>query len=218
MKSAGDGVVTGYVRHKKVKECRDYKEACRHADRTLSRIKGGRPLENDKYAAVIGFRWLFLLLFFLALFLLLLLMWMYFFKPAKADERETQATAEAETTSATEVETFIPDETIVVTKPCYEDLYITIPGMTEAELSENNQELLLFNPEENGCLLLYELYIEGRQVASTDKLKPGEAQAVNFYEHLTSGIYEVECVATGYSSDGETRYNSGTQNIRLTVY
>ena len=68
VKASGDECVAGYVRFKKIKACAGYKKACNKAAMHLAVIKGGRPMGNNLYAAVVRFR---LIVFLIPLFLML---------------------------------------------------------------------------------------------------------------------------------------------------
>ena len=67
VKTHGDGIVTGYVRFKKVKDCKGYKDAEDKASLKLSHIVGGRLLPGNRYAAVIRFKAIFFILLVIAL-------------------------------------------------------------------------------------------------------------------------------------------------------
>ena len=197
--------MTGYVRFRKIKPCKGYKDAENKAALRLSKITAGRLLENGKYAAVVRFR---LLPFLIpaAAFLLVLGILKGITADAMVREEETSEYI------------FEPEPEPVTergTENIYAGLYISVPGYTDCVLSEGQRGLSLFNPPENECLLQYSIYIRDSLVASTGLLEAGEYGSVDFYDRLAPGRYTAELIAKAYSRDGKTEFNSVSQQITL---
>ena len=210
VKASGDSCVAGYVRYKKIKPCGGFKEAKQKAAFHLSRIKGGRPMGDNQYAAVAGFR---LIVFLIPVFLLLMagifLMW-----------RQPEI-------KATEIPTDKPDEIILPDETApetfrrvgqYEELYICVPGYSDCIWDEENHGLLVYNPQDNRCIMEYVVYASGQDAARTELLPPGESAVIDFYDRLEKGVYSVEMNAKSYSFDRLTEFNSVYQKIQVTVY
>lgn len=213
VKASGDECVTGYVRFRKIKPCKGYKAAEKRAEAHISKITAGRPLEDGKYAAVVRFRLLPLLIP-IAAFMLILGIVMAI--TPKAAVREKESEPETEASSA---EYIIPPEEVTSTENVkeneYAGLYISVPGYTEFRLDSQERGISLYNPPDNECVLQYYVYIKDRLVASSGVLASGDAEKVDFYDVLTAGKYTVKLVAQAYSKDGKTRFNSVSQQITL---
>lgn len=201
VKTHGDGVVVGYVRFKKVKECMGYKDARNKAAVRLSKVKGGRLVDGNEYAAVIRFRWIFLLLF---IGLLLFFFWLWKMKP-KAQIREEVTTGEYETIIESEPETseFIPET-------------MDIPGYSDLLVSDREPAIILYNPVSNKCQLGYRIISGNICIYESEKLQPGETANANIYRNLTKGVYRVKIITTGYGMDG-SELNSVCQTVILKV-
>ncbi len=205
MKARGDDCVAGYVRFRKIKPCKGYKDAENKAALRLSKITAGRPLEDGKYAAVVRFR---LLPFLIpaAAFLLVLGILKGITADAMVREEETsEYVLEPEPQPVTERST----------ENIYAGLYISVPGYTDCGISAGQRGLTLYNPPENECLLQYSIYIRDSLVASTGRLEAGEYESVDFYDRLAPGRYTAELIAKAYSRDGKTEFNSVSQQIIL---
>lgn len=85
-----------------------------------------------------------------------------------------------------------------------EDLYVEadkddsfyIPDLSKDEsifkLSENNQSLILSNPEKNSHLLKYEIYFKDYNFSTYTNLIPaGESGEVMLYDKLEKGTYNI---------------------------
>lgn len=203
----GDECVTGYVRFKRIKPCKGYKDAENKAALRLSRVKAGRPLPGGGYAAVIRFR---LLPFLIPLAVILSVLVILRATSPKAAVREIPT-----------VGNIIPPKaepaTAGLTLNEYAGLYISVPGYTDCALNASNRTLTLYNTPDNACILQYKLYISDSLVAVTGMLTAGESESVDFYDRLAAGQYELEIVANAYSADGETSFNTVAQQIILTA-
>ena len=205
VKACGDDCVRGYVRFKKVKPCKGYKAAENRAALHLSRIKAGRPLEDGGYAAVVRFR---LLPFLIPLAVILLIFGILRSISTKASVREEETTEYI----------IVPEPepaTAEILQNEYAGLYISVPGYTDFRVSAGERSVNLYNPPDNKCILQYSIYIQDELVASTEKLDAGETAELDFYDRLASGSYTVNLIAEAYSQDGETRFNTVSQQITL---
>lgn len=205
VKTHGDGIVTGYVRFKKIKSCKGYKDAGNKAAVRLSKIKGGRRISGNEYAAVIRFRWIIILLF----FLLLSLLFLFFRIKTKAKIREEETTGIVETIAETVIQTeadteiFIPDT-------------MDIPGFSDISVSSENQNIVLYNPKDNKCMLGYRITSGSLCIYESEKIMPGKIETADIYNSLDKGIYRVKILTTGYTLDGK-ELNSVSQSVIIYV-
>ncbi len=204
-KVRGDNIVTGFVRFKRVHGCKNYKDAQNRAALRLSVVKGGRPLEGEYYAAVIRFRLLVYLIPLIAL-LLFMLIWFTNTRANNVIEETTEYVIEPEDT--------IPD----VTHDDYGDGYMDIPGFGNFTMTDNSHEMLLYNPENNSCLLQYKIYVQDMLVYESAQIYSGESEAADFFQRLQKGRYSMTIQTTGYSPDGKTQFNTVNQTVELNVY
>lgn len=199
VKTNGDEVVCGIVRFKKVKECAGYKKAKEMASDRFSKIKGGRIIADNRYAAVIRFRWFV----FLVLFLLAGLA--FFLISRNSTKAEVRPVGEYETVTQ-------PEAVFDKIEPGMMD----IPGFGDITLSEGREEIVIYNPPENVCGLKYTFSIGNNVLFESDIIRPGQERVVNFRAQLIKAAYRLTILTTGYDKDG-TRLNSVVQNVILTV-
>ena len=193
----------GYTWHKKIKHCSGYSNVQRKAAHRLSRIAYAR-LEDDKYVAVIKFKWWIILIFILAL--LIGFAFVAYNPGANVPKSENRPyVIEPEKT-----------ENEAMTLP-WSDLYITVPGYKECVIDGNNRAFQVYNPENNECLMEYIVLIKGNEVSQSHRLRPGETENLDFYDRLVNGKYTMDVVAGACSLDGTTVFNSVKQTIHLTV-
>ena len=204
VKTHGDGIVVAYVRYRKLKACKGYKEACKKAG-LFSKIKGGRRLEGGKYAVIVKFR----AIVFLIIPAILLLISGIRRMATRAENREP------ETGNAIEVIEPIEDTGVCDEKE-YEILYMDIPGYSDMVLNDVCREIILYNPENNPCNLGFAIRIGETTVYESERLAPGRITEADFYDRLKRGIYEMQIITTGYTETGE-ELNSVCQNIILTI-
>ncbi len=204
IKVSGDKIVTGYVRFKKIKPCKGYKEAKKKALWHLSRVYKARPNEDGSYAAVIRFNWIFIIIPLLVFLIFINIM----MQRPKAKIRE-----EIQTPFYIDPESVIEDYSNNIT-----ELYINVPGFSDINMDESNHIMSLYNPEENEAILQYEIYIQNQLVESTEGILPGMDVEINFYERLSKGMYKMKIITKACSLNGETEYNSVSQTIQLTVW
>lgn len=212
MKNKGDECVSGFVRFKKVKPCKGYKDAEDKASVRLSKIHAGRPLEDGSYAAVIRFRLIIWLIPFI-LFLALIIGLMIRSSSTGAKERETQ--------SQTEYHNVVPIPDITEPEPVYEKnryagLYIDVPGYSDCAIDGSNRGLMAYNPENNSCVMKYEFFTGDRMIAQTETLPAGMAEYVDVYDAMQKGENTVAIQTRSFSEDGKTEFNSVMQEITIT--
>ena len=209
VKVMGDGCVTGYVRFKKIKEVKGYDDAGKRAAKHLSKIKAGRPMDNGRYAAVVRFRLILLIIPFVALGL-----WAAFFWNRTNARVKEPVKREYETEIIQIAETDAPDNT---DNNEYSNLYITVPGYTHCTVSSSNTALAVKNPAGNECMMQYVIYVGNNVIGESDLLSPGETGRVEIYWELTTGEYDGVLVTLSYSMDGKTQFNSVNQDLLIKV-
>lgn len=210
VKSSGDECVAGYVRFKKIKPCAGYKKACRMAWAHLSKIKGGRPMENNLYAAVVRFR---IIVFLIPLLLMFMAGMIFIIKQTKVKAIEIPTDIQEGI--------IIPKEVVTEAdwqNSSYAGLYISVPGYSDCTWDSLEHSLLVYNPDGNECVMTYQVYVGGEQAAQSGLLFAGETEILDFYGKLTSGIYDMEIISKSYSTDLETEFNSMYQKVQLAVY
>lgn len=208
VKASGDDCVAGYVRYRRIRECKGYDKARKRAARHFSKVIAGRPMENNCYAAVVRFRLIVFLIPIVMLVIALLL-----FMRRQSDVKAI----EVETTSAGVVH---PDETIapVDMESRYAGLYINVPGFSDMVWNEQSHVIPVYNPENNECIMTYTIKASGENVATSRSLAPGESEMLDFRDRLESGVYDVEIIAAACSLEEDTQFNSVYQKVKLTVY
>ena len=189
VKTHGDGLVTGYVRYKKVKACNGFKDAEDKASIKLSHIVAGRRLENNRYAAVIRFK----AIFFVILFLCMLPVATLWRRDIPANVRESE-------TSSIPVNLNTMD----------------IPGYSDISMSKNSDGIILFNPENNPCGLEFYIYSGDKLVFKSGVLVPGKEERADIYNKFEPGIYEIQIITVGVTEDNE-KLNSVSQIIKLEI-
>lgn len=188
VKTHGDGIVTGYVRFKKVKDCKGYKDAEDKASLKLSHIVGGRLLPGNRYAAVIRFK----AIFFILLFLCMLPMMTLWKNDSKAKNKEpVPVVTEAGDT-------------------------MDIPGYGDIALYREGEGVLLFNPKGNPCGLVFCIFSGDKKVYESKRVMPGKEVWADIYEEFDTGVYEIEIITTGVTEEGEY-LNSVRQTIKLKI-
>lgn len=203
VKTQGDSIVTGYVRFNRVKKCNGYNESRKKANWRLSKIVGGRRLENGQFCSVISFRWIILLIIFLVFFIVFLL-WRF---NANAKVIDPQA------------ETIvIPTESVVET---HDEETVTldtmdIPGFSDITLTEDNDSLLIYNPSKNKYNLKYLFMAGDVEIFSSEEIEPGDIEAVELRKTLAQGVYRITIYITGVSDNG-IEMNSVCQEILITI-
>lgn len=188
VKTHGDGIVTGYVRFKKVKDCKGYKDAEDKASLKLSHIVGGRLLPGNRYAAVIRFK----AIFFILLFLCMLPMMTLWNNDSKAKTKEPVPVA-----------TDVSDT-------------MDIPGYGDISLYRESEGVLLFNPKDNPCGLVFCIFSGDKKVYESQRVMPGKEVWADIYEEFDAGVYEIEIITTGVTEEGEY-LNSVRQTIKLKI-
>ncbi len=203
--TSGNDIVTGYYRHKKIKDCKGYKQACKKAALTLSYISDGQIKENGKCIVHIRFRPLAWLIPIIILILFLVLSNI----PTKAIVRiqdNYKFIILPETT-----------EDPVLEQTEYKDMYIQVPGYSKLYLNKNENDNIFFNPEKNNCILIFYVYLQNNEIFCSGQLNPGEEICGNFNIDLETGEYNVDIITYAYSLDGETEFNSVKQEVILKV-
>ncbi|MGN0373861.1 MAG: hypothetical protein ACI4EN_00045 [Butyrivibrio sp.] len=99
----------------------------------------------------------------------------------------------------------------------YTGFYISVPGMVRAEISRSHPEIPVYNPGENTCALIYEVYNSGERIGGSGLVMPGTEGLIGIERIPGPGEYRVRIVTTGYSVDGKIMYNSVSQNVDLIV-
>lgn len=189
VKTHGDGIVTGYVRYKKVKTCKGFKEAEDKASLKLSHIVGGRLLPGNRYAAVIRFK----VIFFILLFLCMLPVMTLWRNDSKAQTREP--ITEASDRSGESMD---------------------IPGYGDIILEPDGEGILLYNPKENPCGLMFCILSGENVVYESEVVNPGQEIWADIYNRFEAGVYEIEIITFGVTKEGET-LNSVSQTIKLEI-
>lgn len=211
VKTHGNQIVTGYVRFKKIRSCNGFDDARDKAAVRLSKVTGGRKLENETYAAVISFRWIIFLCFLLLAFFLVGL-WK---ARVKALERKPAITETREVETETNPIETIEEITEEESRGNYSET-MDVQGFRDISLNENLKKITLFNPENNKCSLGYKMYIGNNCIYTLEGLAPGESEAANLYDLLPKGIYGIKIITTGYDLSGN-RLNSVSQTIKVTI-
>lgn len=208
VKASGDGCVTGYVRFRRIKECKGYEQASKKAARHLSVIKAGRPVGDNRYAAVVRFR----LIVYLIPAVLLMLGALFFIS-----RRSDVGALEIETTSAGRI---LPDSTVpeIDMESMYAGLYISVPGFSDMVWEDDTHGLAVYNPADNQCVMQYKVRAAGEIIAESGRLNPGEREKIDLTGRLGPGVYELEIIADSCSLDDGTQFNSVYQQVTLTVY
>lgn len=200
VRTNGDGIVIGYVRFKNIKKCTGYKDAKDKAFMRLSRIKGGRRISENEYAAIIRFRWI-ILVFFLAIFLLFFGIFKNVTK-AKVRPYVPELPMETIETTSDNATLFIPET-------------MDIPGFSDLTLDED-EKIMVYNPNRNKCFLSYRFYVGDRCIFESECIKPGEVREADIRKILIKGVYRIKIVTTGHGLNGET-LNSVCQEIIATI-
>lgn len=201
VRTGGDELVTGFVRFNKVHKCKGYKDAGHKAAIRFSKITGGRILGNGRYAAVIRFRWIILLLL-LALVALLFGIW--------------RITGHAEETAA---EKIVPATIDVLPSTDNRGDFVPdtmdIPGFSDITLTDEYKYIILYNPSTNHYMLKYTILAEEVCLYESGYLQPGEVEEADIFNKLVRGIYNVRIITTGYAEEAE-ELNSVRQDIIIT--
>ncbi len=201
VRTGGDELVTGFVRFKKVHKCKGYKDAGHKAAIRFSKITGGRILGNGRYAAVIRFRWIILLLL-LALVALLFGIWRITgHAEEKAAEKIVPATIDVLPSTDNRGD-FVPDT-------------MDIPGFSDITLTDEYKNIILYNPSSNHYMLKYAILADEVSLYESGYLQPGEVEEADIFNKLVRGIYNVRIITTGYAEEAE-ELNSVRQDIIIT--
>lgn len=201
VRTGGDELVTGFVRFKKVHKCKGYKDAGHKAAIRFSKITGGRILGNDRYAAVIRFRWIILLLL-LALVALLFGIWRITgHAEEKAAEKIVPATIDVLPSTDNRGD-FIPET-------------MDIPGFSDITLTDEYKNIILYNPSSNHYMLKYTILAGEVSLYESGYLHPGDVEEADIFNRLVKGIYSVRIITTGYAEEAK-ELNSVRQNIIIT--
>ena len=211
VKNKGDECVSGFVRFKKVKSCKGFKDAEDKASVRLSKIHAGRPLEDGSYAAVIRFR---LIVWLIPLIILLALIIGFMIRSSMAGAMEI------ETESQTEYHRVLPIPDITEPAPAYSEnryagLYINVPGYSDSTIDGRNRGIMAYNPEGNRCVMKYEFYDNEKVIAQSGILSAGMAEYIDIYDILSDGESPVTIVARAYSEDGKTEFNPVQQTVKI---
>lgn len=201
VRTGGDELVTGFVRFKKIHKCKGYKDAGHKAAIRFSKITGGRILGNGRYAAVIRFRWIILLLL-LALVALLFGIWRITgHAEEKAAEKIVPATIDVLPSTDNRGD-FVPDT-------------MDIPGFSDITLTDEYKNIILYNPSTNHYMLKYTILADEVCLYESEYLQPGEVEEADIFNKLVRGIYNVWIITTGYAEEAE-ELNSVRQDIIIT--
>lgn len=201
VRTGGDELVTGFVRFKKIHKCKGYKDAGHKAAIRFSKIMGGRILGNGRYAAVIRFRWIILLLL-LALVALLFGIWRITgHAEEKAAEKIVPATIDVLPSTDNRGD-FVPDT-------------MDIPGFSDITLTDEYKNIILYNPSTNHYMLKYTILADEVCLYESEYLQPGEVEEADIFNKLVRGIYNVRIITTGYAEEAE-ELNSVRQDIIIT--
>ena len=65
---------------------------------------------------------------------------------------------------------------------------------------------------------MFEVYYGDSKIGESSRIIPGEEENVFLSKVSHAGIYDIQIIARGYSMDGETAYNSVSQQIKLNVF
>lgn len=198
VKTSGDGIVTGYVRFKKIKPIEGYQKACERARIHLSKITGARRLKDGTYALVVRFR----LIVFIIPVLIGLLFWLIGRLTYKAEELPPK-------------EYINPEQPTVIVAEEYVGKYISVPGIRETMVTADIPQMELYNPAINDCTLLYKVFYEEAQIGQSGYIYPGQKELVTLNLPENKGVYEVKVIAKGYSFDRKTAYNSLVQKVMV---
>lgn len=201
IKVSGDKIVSGYIRFKKVKPVKGYQEARKRAAAHLSKITKARPLGNNQYAVVVR---LYLIIFLIPL-VLLALIFLILQMSTKAVEKEFP-------------EYILTQEATIKETESYMGMYMSVPGFTGVDTSCDNPQISVYNPVNNQCKLMFEVYYGDSKIGESSRIIPGEEENVFLSKVSHAGIYDIQIIARGYSMDGETAYNSVSQQIKLNVF
>lgn len=201
IKVSGDKIVTGYIRFKKVKPVNGYDEARKRAVLHFSVVSKAREIENNQYAVVVRFH---PLLFIIPLIILGLIFAIL--------QISTQAIEK-------EVPEYIPtQEPTIKEAESYVGMYISVPGFTKMDTSKDKPEIQVYNPSDNSCALLFEIYYDNQKIGESTLIIPGEMEIVPIKRLSFTGRYDIEIVAKGFSLEGDVAYNSVSQKIELNVF
>lgn len=201
VRTGGDELVTGFVRFKKVHKCKGYKDAGHKAAIRFSKITGGRILGNGRYAAVIRFRWIILLIL-LALVALLFGIWRITgHAEEKAAEKIVPATIYVLPSTDNRGD-LVPDT-------------MDIPGFSDITLTDEHKNIILYNPSTNHYMLKYTILADEVSLYESGYLQPGEVEEADIFNKLVRGIYNVRIITTGYAEEAE-ELNSVRQDIIIT--
>lgn len=205
IKVSGEDVVTGYTRFRKIKSVKDYKEAQKRAYRHFSKIIKGRKLENGKYAVVVRFR---LIIFILPLIIggLFFGLWQINTKGLEKEIEKQYIYPEIPTVNIAETDAGLDNS-----------FYISVPGIVSETIEYSSPEIVLYNPADNQCSLLYEAYYEDYLLGKSKLLLPGEEGKINLVNVPQSGVFFIDVVAKGFSNNGKIAYNSVSQHVQITV-
>lgn len=201
IKVSGEEIVTGYIRFRKVRAVKGYKAAQDRAYRHFSKIIKGRKLEDGKYAVVVRFR---LLVFILPLILIGIIFLLCNINP-KAVEKEV------------ETDYIIPEIPTVSIAQTDDVFYISIPGIVAETIEFSNPEIVVYNPVDNQCSLVYEAYYEEYLLGKSELILPGKKGNIRLANIPENGVFFIDIVAIGFSNNGKTRYNSVSQHVQITV-
>ncbi len=201
IKVSGDRIVTGYVRFKKIKPVNGYGEAAKRAAAHLSKITKARDLGNNQYAVVVRF---YLIIFLIPL-ILIGLIFAIMQMSTQAIEKELP-------------EYILTQEATVREAEGNDSLYISVPGFTNTETYSGNPQLHVYNPANNQCALVFEVFNNNDKIGESSLIMPGVEENITLSGVSQAGSYEIEIVAGGFSTDGKTAYNSVSQQIELNVF
>lgn len=113
---------------------------------------------------------------------------------------------------------YIPtQEPTVKEAESYVGMYISVPGFTKMEVSRGKPEIQVYNPSDNICALLFEIYHDNHKIGESGLILPGDKDMISIDKLSFTGRYEIEVVAKGFSLEGDTAYNSVSQKIELYV-
>lgn len=168
----------------------------------MSRIVGGRVLENENYAAVVSFNYAFFILPVIICAMLGVLI-----------GRQVKAKEPEETTAVV----YEPEGTVPADNE-YTQLYISVPGYSDCNITVEKPLMMFYNPVGNPCTMRYRLYIRDSLIYETESLISGERCAFDMRSVTKEGSYSLRIEAVPYSIDGDMPFNTVTQEIQINVY
>lgn len=192
--------MNGYIRFKRVKPINGFNEAKKRAAAHFSQITKARTLGNNQYAVVVRFHPILFIIPLLLLGVIFAILQM----STQAIEREAPE--------------YIPiQEPTIKEAESYVGMYISVPGFTKMDTSRDKPEIYVYNPSDNSCALIFEVYHDNSKIGESGLIIPGEKEVISINSLSYTGRYDIEIIAKGFSLEGDRAYNSVSQKIELNV-